>query len=429
MEKTQIQKPAFLKGALHVISIAAALSMAHPYRNILSLDGGGSWALIQAMALDKLYPGESGRQVLQRFDLAIANSGGSLVLGALASDMAPAQIVTDMFLDEGRRRSIFVDTILDPFTHAVGIGPRYKAEAKLPGLRNALNRDGKHFGDVALEKLGDGIPGLPDIVITSFDYDRQRSVFFRSNKASKAGSGPSPAGPSLAEALHASSNAPVNYFNAPALFQTQGYAGKRYWDGGTAGLNNPVLAGVVEAIANGSDPAALNLLSIGTASVMLPLQDGTIKPELAIRPAASNLFHDIGKLARTILDDPPDAASYIAFRILHRDNDNPGIPRLVRLNPLVQPVRPVDSGTDWRYPDTLDQPYPDASDPSAFEQLVKLDMDAVEQNQVKLIQRFCSLWLQDKVPNQPIQSGADLSCHIGQRWFSLGDAARRKIGL
>ena len=51
-----------------------------PFR-VLSLDGGGSWALIEVRTLITLF-GENatGHQVLRNFDLVAANSGGSLVL-------------------------------------------------------------------------------------------------------------------------------------------------------------------------------------------------------------------------------------------------------------------------------------------------------------------------------------------------------------
>ena len=49
---------------------------------ILSLDGGGSWALIQVMALINLYGGDAtGHQVLRDFDLVAANSGGRVMSG------------------------------------------------------------------------------------------------------------------------------------------------------------------------------------------------------------------------------------------------------------------------------------------------------------------------------------------------------------
>ena len=47
-----------------------------PFR-VLSLDGGGAWALIEVRALMALYgEGATGHQVLKNFDLVDANSGG-----------------------------------------------------------------------------------------------------------------------------------------------------------------------------------------------------------------------------------------------------------------------------------------------------------------------------------------------------------------
>ena len=54
---------------------------------ILSLDGGGSWALVQARVLIDIYGDISGHELLRQFDMAIANSGGSLVLACLCNDM------------------------------------------------------------------------------------------------------------------------------------------------------------------------------------------------------------------------------------------------------------------------------------------------------------------------------------------------------
>jgi len=40
---------------------------------ILSLDGGGSWALIQAKVLHNMYGDITGHELLRKFDMAIAN--------------------------------------------------------------------------------------------------------------------------------------------------------------------------------------------------------------------------------------------------------------------------------------------------------------------------------------------------------------------
>ena len=54
-----------------------------PYR-ILSLDGGGSWALLQVIALQKIYGTHAGgHDIFEKFDLVAANSGGSITLAGL----------------------------------------------------------------------------------------------------------------------------------------------------------------------------------------------------------------------------------------------------------------------------------------------------------------------------------------------------------
>ena len=56
-------------------------------KRILSLDGGGTWAIIQVEALIDLYGRDArGHAILSHFDLAVATSGGALVLGGLAAD-------------------------------------------------------------------------------------------------------------------------------------------------------------------------------------------------------------------------------------------------------------------------------------------------------------------------------------------------------
>ena len=49
---------------------------------ILSLDGGGSWALIQVRALQAIYgdPDKKGHEILSDFDMVAANSGGSIMI-------------------------------------------------------------------------------------------------------------------------------------------------------------------------------------------------------------------------------------------------------------------------------------------------------------------------------------------------------------
>lgn len=56
---------------------------------ILSLDGDGTWTLIQVKALIQLYGAETtGHGVLRDFDLVVASFGGNIVLGALRRKLA-----------------------------------------------------------------------------------------------------------------------------------------------------------------------------------------------------------------------------------------------------------------------------------------------------------------------------------------------------
>lgn len=77
---------------------------------ILTLDGGGSWALIEVMALRALYSDQtSGRDVLADFDLVAANSGGSLVLGGLVENLTLGALL-GYFQNQQNRESIFSPT-------------------------------------------------------------------------------------------------------------------------------------------------------------------------------------------------------------------------------------------------------------------------------------------------------------------------------
>lgn len=66
---------------------------------ILSLDGGGTWALIQVMALQSIYgPDAKGHDVLSHFHLVAANSGGSLTLAGMLENLSLDQILNQYFL-------------------------------------------------------------------------------------------------------------------------------------------------------------------------------------------------------------------------------------------------------------------------------------------------------------------------------------------
>lgn len=400
---------------------------------ILSLDGGGAWALIQVMTLIDLY-GENalGHDVLKRFDLITANSGGSIVLGGLVKNMKLSAL-RDLFADPNlnQREKIFVKTsfFTDPLSHLTqlaGIGPKYDTQAKLVGLKGVLGPDGERLVTDLPDWIGPGIRGRkPQFVFCTFQYDLNREIFFRSDGASMAGSFGPHAQVTVVQAIHASTNAPVNYFDAPAKI-----GGARYWDGAIGGYNNPVAAAVIEAVANleryDTAPGEIKALSLGTASVVLPLEKHVPHedPDLVQHQDEASLTGDLRKLATSIVDDPPDAASFHAHILLGgplpADADHPVTTGpVVRMSPLVQPV-PGTSGGPWDLPAGLTR--------DEFSRLRNLDSDAIKQNDVDLIRSLAEAWLTDKVLNQPIRpNSGTLMVEIGHRWYSEAKAQAERF--
>lgn len=368
-----------------------------PFR-ILTLDGGGSWALIEVRTLINLY-GEkmTGHQILRNFDLVAANSGGSLVLAGLIENLSLAQIL-DYFMDENNRRSIFSPT-KNPGDEALrsllDIGPKYSSTAKLPAIERFLPAT----GDAPLAGCLDQVIGpnkLPvHALIIGFDYDRNRAVFFRSAAATSPDWGEGqPANISVAGAVHASTNAPVNYFDGPALLPL---TPDRYWDGGITGCNNPVVAALVESIVLGRPPQDANVLCLGTGTVSLPLSAaGAPDSPFEAPRLESSVPTDLKKLATAIVDDPPDAATFISHAIT--GGNAVGLPpgvvsRVVRMSPLICPVQATNGG--WRAPGN----WPAAT----FQYLCNIDMDALTEFDVTYISNYCSIWHDDLAPNQPIR--------------------------
>jgi len=390
---------------------------------ILSLDGGGTWALIQIKALIALYDENiSGQTVLEDFDLVAASSGGSIVLGGLVEGLKLGEILA-FFQDLTKRESVFSpthsfgDRVLHDLT---GLGPKYSAENKLPALQSAFPTK----GILPLSRVTAGVrrPGsIADVhlLIVGFDYDRERAAFFRSSAANGRAWGTGEAADiTLAEAIHASSNAPVNYFDAPATFPDRP---ERYWDGAISGCNNPVLAAVTEAIVKGQDPLNIAVLSIGTASVALPWQqEGQPSSPYVQQIVDPGFVTDLRKLATSILDDPPDIATFLAHVMTGGGtglNKPPADSRIIRMNPLISPVKNAGA---WCAPGTMTE--------AQFTSLAKLDMDAVEQAQVDAISNYADLWLQGIAPNQPLRMNGDtLDPELGQITFPTAAAAWNAI--
>jgi len=383
---------------------------------ILCLDGGGRWSLISVMALQRIFGDTAqGHDILKNFDLVAANSGGSIVLGGLIENMSLDRLL-ELFCTSGKLfppESFFsARRLYHWFTRRLfHIGPKYDTRKKLSKLIELL----AIFGS---EKLID-VPQLvrkangatTHYLIVGFDYDWKRAKFFRSNAKSLANaSGPTDA--SLAEAIHASSTAPVNYFDAPARLKGSLSLGNKFWDGAVTGHNNPVLAAVTEALANGQGRLAhhdIRVLSIGTGAISLPVVARGSRRERGLVDVAQRpgLFHDVMELSESILDDPPDSASFEAWVMLGnpvpathdgrllaselRESEEPV--SLIRMNPLVRPRK--DAAGNWIPPQGLSQ--------KEFSQITNIELDARVPRDVRLLVKLARAWLDDQVLNQPIR--------------------------
>jgi uncharacterized protein len=295
--------------------------------------------MIQAIALAKMYGEDcTGHALLGKFDLVAANSGGALVVAALIENKTLGEICT-MFRDTSMLEKLFMKLpFYKQFLWGIGgIGPRFSTEAKANQIAALLpkSRD-KPLDQLAIKGCHEG---NVDLLFMTYHYDRERASMQRSNKNSLAGNFTSSgSSPTLAAVVNASSTAPVQWFDEPATIGKD-----RYWDGGVSGYNNPCLAAMVEAIANGVPREQIAVLSIGTGGILLPIAEKGETSALFKPRTEPGTTNDIKKAATSILQDPPDAHSFIAHLMMGGTLSSsaancPYAPtRFVRLNPMIQP--------------------------------------------------------------------------------------------
>lgn len=402
---------------------------------ILSLDGGGSWSLIQVKCLRQLFSDTfgindpTGHQVLAYFDLVAANSGGSLVAAAMAENYRLSEIEQIFHSEDVRKRifsklSIWERSLLNTLSRIVKLGPKYATVRKMAALEKILPR-------ISTMKLHD----LPDyidadspthFVLVAYDYYRNRAELFRSDHNSRALSSnierrvlsgnPAVSGIdelTMLQAVHASSTAPVNFFNVPAKFKVRGVE-RFFWDGAITGNNNPVLIGTTEAWANGHNASDIQILSLGSGGTLFPATEQYAYRYNVLRAKKEDtgLISDVRKMATSIINDPPDFATFVAYTMLY-----PGLPvrsvNFIRLNPQLRPrLVPVNGVPVWDLPKGLSE--------EEFAALKNLNFDAVEKKEVDLIEKFCNEWLKGNVPNQAIRNDFTLERVLGHSSYQQG---------
>jgi len=330
------------------------------------------------------------------------------------------------------------------------VGPKYSTREKLIGLVNLLeSEDQLHkrgkINQPIVKMYLDEIPAIigenhnkqsVQLVIVGYDYFRRRVNFFRSRTQSAATKfSPEFFRVTLGHAIHASSNAPVNYFDDPATITLSASSGNDtrstwFWDGGVSGFNNPVLAGLIEAMTNRVRPSDCKVLTIGTGTgaraiitdygsstdpILKEIYNANLNNKLVITSHNFSFLRDVEELATSILADPPDSDTYIAYSILRPELDPLG--NIVRINPTMKPELHATS-KKYKCPPVYDT---DPTSRENFQTLLDMDMDAVEQSQVNLIKDLCDKFIvhdatQPRLPNQLIR-GDLTTTYLGQPYY------------
>jgi uncharacterized protein len=154
----------------------------------------------------------------------------------------------------------------------------------------------------------------------------------------------------------------------------------------------------------------MQVLSLGTGSVKrLPsdLADETMPLALVEDRARPGVRTDVTRVAKAILEDPPDAATFIAQVMISPEPAALG--PVVRLSPLLMPVK----GTDgWHLPAGFSVP--------EFEALLALGLDALAPEEVERIAHLGRAWIAGHCPNQPIRQRLGMTPDPGDATFAEG---------
>lgn len=371
---------------------------------ILSLDGGGSWAILQLLTLKERYrdqiPDLNGHAILKQFDMVIANSGGSIVLCALAADWTIDEALK-LFDKKEVRESIFSkNSFWDTFwpvalTRLFSLGPKYSTKKKYEAFKKLFPQMHKLTMDKLPEFIGK--PSLKLIVCT-FDALNNRAKFFRSYTPNGSQEEFVP----LTKAIHGSSNAPVQYFDFPAAIKADITDTWYYlWDGALGGFNNPVTAGVIEAFRMQVPLDSICIISLGNANKSMSqtqkerfyqVRSITIKERRKkllfwrYKYQTEYFKETVMNQAKTILFHPPDWANYVALMFLSKTASENVENRFIRLSPMIH----IDKNTDPSVIETLNSLY-------------GLDMDLTSDKDIATLVECFEKWQNGKIKNQPIE--------------------------
>jgi hypothetical protein len=390
---------------------------------ILSLDGGGSWAIIQLLTLKERFKEElpelKGHDILKKFDLVIANSGGSIVLAALAENWTIDQALALFESKEIREQIFSKNTFAEMYwpvwlTRKLGFGPKYSTKRKGEAFKSLFKKVDKFQMDELPQFIG---KETLKIIVCTYDSINNKAKFFKSYGDEEE----LLETVRLTQAINGSSNAPIQYFDFPARFKAKGTdVFYELWDGALGGFNNPVVAGIIEAFNHGIPLAEIQVISIGTGNKLMSknakerffqVRSITTKERFSKWRLGRYRFQweffmsTVLNQAKTILYEPPDWANYVGYKFLQKSSDDNLESRFIRLSPLVHEAEGSDSETAL-----------------LLESLFDLDMDLTTDKQINTLKECFYFWVEGKIKNQPINYKLDRNNNLtylaGDTYFS-----------
>lgn len=398
--------------------------------NILSLDGGGSWSLLQFLTLKHRYGNIKGHDLLRNYDLVAANSGGSIVLAALCCNW-DMDTCLKLFYQKGNRDLIFCrNSFWEKYfpadiTGLFGAGPKYSVKKKYAGFKKLF----KQIEDIPMEGLPEYV-GNPTMrfVVATFDALHNKAKLFKSYSSAHQPFDSI----SLVQAISGSTNAPISYFDFPAKIKAKGTERFYYlWDGALGGFNNPVAAAFTEAIKLGINKDDINIISLGTSNKIVSKRERKYfyllyinvtkhrktKPRLGLKFFGKTVVNQ----AKTVLYEPPDWANYITYiwrfeQSLSTTEYNKK--RFIRLSPLIH-RNPSDNN-----PEELDR---------LIDTLYDLDMDLTADSDIEQLNQCFEKWSAGQLYNQPIRTTVDGEGNVvhdfGHKYFQEGMDDWNELGI
>ncbi|MCP4605874.1 MAG: patatin [Proteobacteria bacterium] len=220
-------------------------------KHILSIDGGGIRGLIPAMVLTEIEK-QIGRQIAKTFDLIAGTSTGGILALGLCKDNGQgkpsfsSEKLASLYRERGNE--IFSRSLWKGLSSVGGItDEKYSHQ----GIEKILE---EYFEDDQLET------SLTKVLITSYDIENRKPVFFKSWKDEWKSV-------KMRHAARATSAAPT--FFEPALVQA-GNTRKALIDGGVF-VNNPAVTAYAEAKRIFPEETNFLVVSLGTGELTRPI--------------------------------------------------------------------------------------------------------------------------------------------------------------